>query len=164
VRDDSGPISFQHAFTRALVGVAEIYLFSGVPAFFSALFSARSKRLGDHAAGTYVVRTRIRVELPPPPAMPAHLASWAAAADVARLPSGLAIALRRYLGGDHTPSAARLAVGARLVERTRAYVAPAPPPGTADEDFLAAVMATRRDRDARRLAREAELRRRLTGH
>lgn len=163
VRDDAGPIAFHHAFTRALVGVAEIYLFVGVPAFFSALFSARTKRLGDHAAGTYVVRARIRVAMPPPPLMPPHLAGWAASADVARLPSGLAIAIRRYLAGDRTPSAARLAVGSRLVERAREYVAPAPPPGTGDDDFLAAVMATRRERDARRLARDAELRHRLTG-
>jgi hypothetical protein len=40
-------------------------------------------------------------------------------------------------------------------------VAPAPPAGTPPEAYLAAVVATRRDRDARRLAREAELRRRL---
>src|SRR5687767_9535403 len=61
VRDDAGPISFQHAFVRALVGVVEIYLFAGTPAFFSMLLSSRGKRLGDYAAGTYVVRERIRL-------------------------------------------------------------------------------------------------------
>jgi uncharacterized RDD family membrane protein YckC len=58
VRDDAGPISFQHAFIRALVGFVEIYAVGGAPAFFSALLSARGKRLGDFAAGTYVVRER----------------------------------------------------------------------------------------------------------
>ena len=37
VRDDAGPITFQHAFVRALIGFVEIYVFTGVPAFFSAL-------------------------------------------------------------------------------------------------------------------------------
>lgn len=85
VRDDAGPISFQHAFTRSLIGVVEIYVLTGVPAFLTALVSGRGKRLGDFAAGTYVVRDRFRLALPPPPAMPPPLAAWARAADVAGL-------------------------------------------------------------------------------
>jgi uncharacterized RDD family membrane protein YckC len=98
VRDDAGPISFQQAFVRALVGVVEIYAFSGAPAFFSALLSSRGKRLGDYAAGTYVVRERVRLRLPRPPDMPAPLAAWAATADIASLPTGLALAVRQVLG------------------------------------------------------------------
>ena len=98
VRTDAGPISFQHAFVRALVGVVEVYAFTGVPAFFSAMLSPRGQRLGDHAAGTYVVRDRFRLQLPAPAAMPEHLAFWARSADVAALPSGLALAVRQYLG------------------------------------------------------------------
>src|SRR5215510_779255 len=41
VRDDAGPTSFHHAFVRALVGVVEIYLTGGVPAFFSSMLSSR---------------------------------------------------------------------------------------------------------------------------
>ena len=52
VRDDAGPISFQHAFVRALVGFVEIYATGGSAAFFSAMMSSRGKRLGDYAAGT----------------------------------------------------------------------------------------------------------------
>src|SRR5690349_16709854 len=59
VRDDAGPISFHHAFVRALVAVVEVYAFSAGPAFFAALLSSRGKRLGDYAAGTYVVRERV---------------------------------------------------------------------------------------------------------
>jgi uncharacterized RDD family membrane protein YckC len=98
VRDDAGPISFQHAFVRALVGVVEIYVFFGSPAFFSALLSSRGKRLGDYAAGTYVVRERVRLQLAPPAAMPPELARWAAGADIASLPTGLALAVRQFLG------------------------------------------------------------------
>jgi uncharacterized RDD family membrane protein YckC len=163
VRDDAGPITFQHAFVRSLVGFVEIYAFSGAPAFFSALLSSRGKRLGDYAAGTYVVRERVRLRLAPPALMPPPLAAWAAAADITSLPTGLALAVRQYLGRlDQIDPAARAAVGARLADRVAEHVAPLPPPGTPPEAFLAAVIATRRERDTARLAREAELRRRLT--
>ncbi|MFT4265515.1 MAG: hypothetical protein QM572_19200, partial [Nocardioides sp.] len=52
-------------------------------------------------------------------------------------------------------------VGLRLCERTAALVAPPPPAGTPVDDFLAAVIAGRRERDAARFAREAALRERL---
>lgn len=163
VRDDAGPISFQHAFVRALVGIVEIYLFFGGPAFFSALLSVRGKRLGDFAAGTYVVRERVKLQLGPPAAMPPQLARWAAGADLAALPTGLALAVRQFLARlPQIDPASRASIGGRLAAAVEEYVAPAPPPGTPPEAFLAAVVAARRDRDAARLARQAELRRRLT--
>src|SRR6478609_654836 len=70
VRDDAGPIGFRHAFTRALIGVVEIWLTTGVPALLSSLVSSKGKRLGDHAAGTYVVRERVRMVLPMTVQMP----------------------------------------------------------------------------------------------
>jgi uncharacterized RDD family membrane protein YckC len=163
VRDDAGPISFHHAFVRALVGVVEIYVFFGSPAFFCALLSPRGKRLGDYAAGTYVVRERVKLRLAPAAAMPPQLASWARHADLASLPTGLALAVRQYLA--RLPSidpAARAAIGGRLADAVSQYVAPPPPPGTPPDAFLAAVIAARRERDTARLAREADLRRRLT--
>lgn len=163
VRDDAGPITVQHAFIRALIGFVEIYAFSGVPAFFSALLSSRGKRLGDYAAGTYVVRDRVRLQLAPPALMPPHLAAWARSADMASLPTGLALAVRQFLGRSAgIDPAARASIGARLADEVRHHVAPAPPPHTRPEDFLAAVIASRRERDQARLRREAELRQRLT--
>jgi uncharacterized RDD family membrane protein YckC len=165
VRDDAGPTSFHHAFVRALVGVVEIYAFFGSPAFFSALLSPRGKRLGDYAAGTYVVRDRVRLALPQPVPMPPPLAGWAAGADMTALPTGLAIAVRQYLGrSQQIDPHARADLGERLAAAVGQHVAPPPPPGTPPEAYLAAVVAERRDRDARRLAREAELRRRLSVH
>lgn len=163
VRDDGGPISAQHAFVRSLIGFVEIYTLTGVPAFFSALLSERGKRLGDYAAGTYVVRERVHLILPAPTQMPWPLQQWAAAADIAALPTGLALAVRQYLGRAHqiTPQS-RAALGHRLAEQVAAYVAPKPPPGTPPDAFLAAVIAARRDRDAARLRREADFRQRLT--
>ncbi|GEP36525.1 hypothetical protein NPS01_01880 [Nocardioides psychrotolerans] len=163
VRDDAGPITVQHAFIRALIGFVEIYAFSGVPAFFSALLSSRGKRLGDYAAGTYVVRDRVRLQLAPPAIMPPHLAGWARSADMTSLPTGLALAVRQFLGRSASIAPeARASIGARLADEVRHHVAPAPPPHARPEDFLAAVMASRRERDQARLRREAELRRRLT--
>lgn len=163
VRDDAGPISFQHAFIRALIAVVEVYAFSGAPAFFSALLSSRGKRLGDYAAGTYVVRERVKLQLAAPAAMPPQLAVWARSADLASLPTGLALAVRQFLGRLSTiDPASRASIGGRLAERVIQYVAPPPPAGTPPEAFLAAVIAARRERDSARLTREADLRRRLT--
>jgi uncharacterized RDD family membrane protein YckC len=162
VRDDAGPITFQHSFVRALVGVVEIYMLTGVPAFFSALISPRGKRLGDYAAGTYVVRDRVRLRLAPPTLMPPQLERWARSADMASLPTGLALAVRQFLGRLPTlDPQSRAVIGVRLADQVSEYVAPPPPPGTPPEAYLAAVIASRRERDQARLQRETELRRRL---
>lgn len=163
VRDDGGTITAQHAFTRALVAVVEIYALSGAPALFSILLNRRGKRLGDLAAGTYVVRERSTLRLPPPAPMPPELARWAHAADIAELPRPLALGIRQFLTrtGDLTP-AARAAMGVELANRVQPYVAPAPPHGTPPEAFLRAVAAARRDRDLARLERERRLRERLS--
>src|SRR3954451_10885930 len=162
VRDDAGPTTFQHSFVRALIGIVEIYMFTGVPAFFSALISSRGKRLGDYAAGTYVVRDRVRLRLTPPTLMPLPLASWARSADMASLPTGLALAVRQFLGRLPTlDPGSRASIGTRLADQVSRYVAPPPPPGTPPEAYLAAVIASRRERDQARLNREAELRHRL---
>ena len=49
---------------RHLLAVVEIWVLSGVPALISAMVSSKGKRLGDHVAGTYVVRDRFRLRLP----------------------------------------------------------------------------------------------------
>ncbi|OIJ24847.1 RDD family protein [Nocardioides luteus] len=165
VRDDGGAISFHHAFVRALVGVIEIYGTSGAAAFLTAMIHPRGKRLGDIAAGTYVIRVRVPLRPPAPILMPPGLAAWASRADVATIPVGLSLAVRRFLSGEvgtYTDPVRRHALAERLATHMQAYVAPGPPPGTPPEAYLAAVLATRRDRDAARLARDSELRARLT--
>lgn len=163
VRDDGGPISAQHALVRALVGFVEIYGLSAVPAFFSMLVSNRGKRLGDFAAGTYVVRDRVPLQLPLPPQMPPPLATWARRADIASLPTGLALAVRQFLGRlPALDPATRHRIATALLTDVQKYVAPAPPPGAPPEMVLAAVIAERRTRDLARLRREAEARAKLT--
>jgi uncharacterized RDD family membrane protein YckC len=163
VRDDAGPISFQHAFVRALVGFVEIYATGGGAAFFCAMLSPRGKRIGDYAAGTYVVRERVRLQLSPPPPMPPQLADWARRADVAALPTSLALAVRQFLQRAATlDPGSRASVGTYLAQQVAPYVAPPPPPGHPAEAFLSAVVATRRERDQARLGRERAFRERLT--
>ena len=162
VRDDAGPIGFRHALTRALVGFVEIWTLFGVPALVSGLVSSKGKRLGDYAAGTYVVRERVHMTLPPPPMMPPQLAAWAAGADIARLPDGLAMAVRQFLmRAPRLSPQSRAVLGAQLRNEVVEYVAPRPPADSHPELVLAAVIADRRRRDAIRLERDAALRRRL---
>jgi hypothetical protein len=95
--------------------------------------------------------------------MPPPLAQWARSADMASIPTGLALAVRQFLGRLPTLDPhSREAIGTRLADQVSEYVAPAPPPGTPPAAYLAAVVASRRERDQARLQREAELRRKLT--
>jgi uncharacterized RDD family membrane protein YckC len=163
VRDDAGPITFRHAFTRGLLGVVEVYLFWGVPAVIASILSAKGKRLGDMLAGTYVVRDRVTARLPPPVPMPAHLAAWAMSADITQLPDDLAMAVRTFLPAAPTMTAqARDEMGRALLAEMSLYVSPPPPEGNHPEYVLAAVLADRRRRDTVRLARDSALRQRLT--
>ncbi|MEO5709774.1 MAG: RDD family protein [Nocardioidaceae bacterium] len=162
VRDDAGPIAFRHAFIRALIGVVEIWVLTGVPALVTALVSARGKRLGDVVAGTYVVRERFPFPGVRPAMMPPHLAAWATSADIAPLPDGLALAVRQFLDRAASLNAgSRATLGGRLAEQVLTHVAPAPPPGQHPEAVLAAVIAERRRRDEARLSRDEALRARL---
>jgi len=162
VRDDAGPITFRHALTRTLVGVVEVVLLWGLPAVVAAVINPRGKRLGDMAAGTYVVRERTRAALPPPVPMPPHLAAWAAGADIGTLPDRLAGEVRLFLPAAFTMDPqARAEIGRALLDEVLTFVSPPPPPGNHPEYVLAAVVADRRRRDLDRLMRDAALRDRV---
>jgi uncharacterized RDD family membrane protein YckC len=162
VRDDGGPITSRHALTRALIGFVEIWLFLGVPALVASVMNTRGKRLGDMAAGTYVVTQRSRMRLLDPPQMPEPLRAWARGADVAALPPGLTVAVRQFLARSTTLTPqSRALLGEELLAEVMRYVAPPPPPGLHGEYVLAAVVAERRRRDLERLDREQRLRERV---
>ncbi len=148
VRDDGGPISARYAFGRALVGLLEIYMTLGMVAATASFLSERGKRLGDMLVGTYSMRTRGGRTALPPIVMPFGLAEWASTADMRRLPDGLALTARLFLGRAAQMShESRMRFGLDLAARVGEYVAPAPPAGTHPETFLAAVLASRRDRE-----------------
>jgi uncharacterized RDD family membrane protein YckC len=164
VRDDGGPISGRHAVVRGLVGWVEIYLAQGTVAIVAMLLTSRNRRLGDLAAGTYVINERQTMRMPVPTAMPSQLAGWAAGADIAALPDSLALAVRQFLHrGPSMTAEARYVLGHDLARQVSRHVAPQPPPGHHPETFLAAVLADRRRRDSERLARESALRTRTVG-
>ncbi len=163
VRDDGGPIRFRHALTRWSTAMVELYLTAGLLAFTVSMLSRRSKRLGDMLAGTYVARVRGVEEYEYPLLMPPELASWAATADVAQLPDRVSLHARTYLARTATLTPqARQRLALALAAEVERFVAPPPPPGTHPERFLAAVLATRRDREyqvalRQRAAEQAEL-------
>lgn len=57
---EGGPVGVRHAAIRAAVGLIDFFGTSGVGAVLSSLLSRRNQRLGDFAAGTVVVRERVR--------------------------------------------------------------------------------------------------------
>ncbi len=169
VRDDGGPIVFRQALVRALTGVVELWLTFGSVALITSMAHPRGKRVGDVLAGTYAVRVRGGSPSRAPLVMPPHLAAWARSADVARLPDGLALSTRQFLGrAPRLHLGSRVELGTRLTQEVQRYVHPLPPAGTHPEAFLAAVLAERRDRElvaehraAERRDREAALLHRL---
>lgn len=148
VRDDGGPVSFRHALTRALMSILEVWLSIGLIAVTVALLSPRGKRLGDYLAGTYPLRTRGGTKSLPPVGMPLSLVEWASTADMRRLPDGLALTARLFLGRTtYLRPDSRARLGNMIASEMATLVAPAPPAGTHPETFIAAVIATRRDRE-----------------
>ena len=152
VRDDGGPIRLRHALVRALLAVIEIIATFGSLALITSLANVQGKRLGDLLAGTFVVRERGGAMPPPLPPMPPELIAWAQQADLAALPDGLAIGVRRFLDGAHgLHPASRAQLGQELAGRVSSFVAPPPPAWATPERFLVAVLAERRRRDLARL-------------
>lgn len=148
VRDDGGPIRFRQALVRALVGVLEIWFTFGSVALITSMLHPRSKRIGDVLAGTYAIRVRGKVISSAPILMPPGLARWAVNADMRRLPDGLALAVRQFLGrAPMLHPGSRIEMGSQLSAEVGKHVAPLPPPGTHPEAFLAAVIAERRRRE-----------------
>lgn len=154
VRDDGGPVHVRQSLLRAVMAMLEIWSTAGALALASSVIDRRSRRLGDLLAGTVVIQERMRDLEPDRVEVPEVLRSWADTADVGRLPLTLMQDIRSFLprsGSVHPAS--RRQISRDLLHRTLPHVAPAPPPGTDPEEFLAAVVAERSRRDETRLRR-----------
>ncbi|WP_405729416.1 RDD family protein [Streptomyces sp. NBC_01537] len=152
VRDDGGPIRFRHALVRGAVGLVEIQMMLGVVACIASLVSERGRRVGDVFAGTLVVRERIpvqRAQLMPPP--PPWLAAQMAGVDLSAVPEGLWLAVRQYLARmRQLDPQVSWAMAQQLAEDVTARTGAPVPQGTPPAAFLAAVVAERQARDARK--------------
>ena len=149
VRDDGGPLVLRQALVRALVGVGELWLTLGTVALICSIVHPQGKRVGDILAGTYALRVRGAAKVRTPVMMPPQLAGWAHTADLARLPDGLALSVRQFLGrASSLHPASRVQLGSQLTAEAQRYVSPLPPLGTHPEAFLAAVLAERREHEA----------------
>jgi uncharacterized RDD family membrane protein YckC len=153
VRIDGGPIRLRHALTRTLVGAAVEWPGLLLPpltwavALTTMIFSAQGRRLGDQAAGTFVIHERSPAPWGWVPAMPPQLAGWAAELDLSGLDDELALAARHYLarsGQIRQPQHDRFAHS--LAQEIAAKISQPPPPGTPAWMFLSAVLAERRRR------------------
>ena len=148
IRDDGGPVRLRHAFIRALVGAFELWLLAGGLAFVVSMLNDRGKRVGDFLAGTYVARIRGARATIPPLFLPLALEGWVRVTDIRPLPGGLALRARQFLArAPQFPPHVRHRLGLRLAAQLEQFVAPAPPPGTWPEPFIAAVLFERRRRE-----------------
>jgi uncharacterized RDD family membrane protein YckC len=153
VRDDGGPVRFRHAFVRGLVGVVldKPGISQGLLALLPMLMTARSKRLGDLAAGTVVVQERVPSRLAATAVMPPALAGWVASIDLSMVDDALAMELRQFLGRSAQLAPwAREQMGGRLLGELSRRTAP-PPPGTPPWAYFSAVLAERTRREMHRV-------------
>jgi uncharacterized RDD family membrane protein YckC len=153
VRDDGGPIRMRHSLVRALAMVfIDLWVTSGVVGGLSALISARSKRMGDHLAGTIVIGERIprsAVAGQRPIVMPPPLAGWAAGLDLVGIPDGFALNVRTFLHrAESLAPQARAATAQALATQMAHHVRTPAPPGTPAEAYLAAILAERTRRSS----------------
>ena len=154
VRDDGGPVHVRQSVLRAVMAMFEIWSTTGAVALVCSVIDRRSRRIGDLLAGTMVIQERMRTHPPQRIEVPLSLRDWAQAADVGRLPLPLLQDIRAFLPrAGQINAESRHQLSRDLLRRTLPHVAPAPPPGTPPEEFLAAVLAERSRRDEMRLRR-----------
>jgi uncharacterized RDD family membrane protein YckC len=137
VKDGGSAIGLRASLIRNIMRLPEGLLTFYVPAIISVLVSKNNQRLGDHAAGTLVIReTRAPSAVAgPPPAEalpPERYASW----DVTGVGEAESTAVRAFLErrGQLEPGA-RAALAAQIAGRLRPLVAGVRP-GLPDETFL----------------------------
>jgi uncharacterized RDD family membrane protein YckC len=136
VKDGGGPVSLTASLIRNIIRILEGLATLYIPAMISLLASKNNQRLGDHAAGTLVVRDKSATQyqaVPAPPQIPpARYASW----DVTGIGDAEAAALRTFLERRwQLEGGARAALAAELAGKLRPLV-PGTRSGLSDEAFL----------------------------
>ncbi len=139
VTTEGGPIAFRHAILRGLLQLVELPM--GI-AVFVALANPRSQRLGDLAAGTFVVSERAAssymiptVFFPPP-----GCEEFCQTLDVSRVDSEQFLLVRNYLlRVTELDATARYELAIRMATPLREMCKPAPPAQMTAELYLICV-------------------------
>ena len=147
---EAGPIGFREAFIRSLFQLVDILASFGSFALLSGMFSARSQRLGDLAAGTMVIiDPRSVPHLPAVPfTPPMGTEVIVAAMDVSKLRPEQERLVRSFLlrVGDLS-GPARIDLGQRLAASTSQFLGHPDRFGLPPEPYLVAVLAARQLRE-----------------
>ena len=140
VMDGGAPVGLRASLIRNVFRLIEGLTLSYLPAIISVLASRNNQRIGDHAAGTLVVRdSKAPKHAAPVFVPPAQTASW----DVAGIPETDAAAVRIFLDRRHSlEPGPRAALAAQLAAKLRPLV-PGARPGLADEAFLEHLMSAK---------------------
>ncbi len=147
---EAGPIGFREAFIRSLFQIIDIIFSLGSIAIVAVMFTKRSQRLGDFAAGTFVIidpRSISHIPAVPftPPMGAEHIV---AAMDVAKLRPEQERLIRSFL--LRTPQLstdARAELGPRLATSTSQLLGHDNLHGLLPEPYLVAVLAARQLRE-----------------
>lgn len=163
VREDGGPVHVRQSVLRAVMAMFEIWGTAGAVALTCSVLDRKSRRIGDLLAGTVVIQERMSAPRSQRIELPQELRPWAAGADVGRLPVALVQDIRSFLPrAERIHPRSRQQLSRDLLQRALPFVAPAPPPGTDPEAFLAAVVSERSRRDEERLRRAVAAQRELS--
>jgi hypothetical protein len=131
--------------------VVDFWITWGAAAVLSVLLTRDNQRLGDLAAGTYVLRERsaLRPVTPVEFYVPPGLEGYAAALDLAGVDDDHYRAVRAFLLRATTlPAPVRADLALQLAQPVASRVRPPPPHGIVPEAFLACVAATYQRRRA----------------
>jgi uncharacterized RDD family membrane protein YckC len=143
VMDAGGPVGLRASLIRNIIRLVEGFATAYIPAVISVLVSRNNQRLGDHAAGTIVIRDR-RV-IPDEPYIP-QAGRDTGALDVTGVSEDEIAIVRSYLARrvDLAPHARR-SLAAQLAGRLRPQVAGVRA-GLNDEQFLEQIAAAKAKR------------------
>lgn len=147
---EAGPIGFREAFIRSLFQLVDLVMTFGSLALLCGMFTKRSQRLGDLAAGTFVIRdprTLSHVPAVPftPPMGTEHIV---AGMDVMKLKPKQERIIRSFLLRVADLSGpARIDLGNRLSVATSEHLGHPQSYGLAPETYLVAVLAAAQLRD-----------------
>ena len=149
VTAEGAPIQFRHAAIRAIFGLVDKFLVSGLVGIVALLLTRRNQRLGDLVANTLVLRERSGLRAPSATTFhaPAGLESYVANLDVAGLGHDDYATIRSFLLRVTTlPPRVRDELGRQLASPLVDRLRTQPPPGLPAELFLVCVAAAYQSR------------------